>query len=214
MPHGVWSAPTLTRSSHQSWSDGCTTIASECGKYTQADPFGIPTYAYAISDPLSLADPFGLYAIDKSGVKAIPMLNIAASCPGLGSACTNGLFAWLSCECSCSENGYVPNPTLHIKGTLYYYPGNPAQLKATPTDPAVVSPATSILHEWDWHMNLAIQAVDAGIKELEEKTFTSADECQSVCTQSYSPWVHSVFASYLSYTQYVETKKQKPQPPY
>jgi hypothetical protein len=38
VPHGIWSEPTLTRSSHQSWSEGCTTIASECGKYTQADP--------------------------------------------------------------------------------------------------------------------------------------------------------------------------------
>ena len=185
------------------------------GRYTQADPVGVPTYVYSNANPVGVFDPLGLYAIDKSGVKQIPNSNIAATCFSLGSACTTNVFAWLSCKCSCTSGGYAAEPTLHIKGNLYYYPGNPKSLKSKPTDSSVVDPASSIAHEWKWHLNLAVQAVDSGIKELEQKTFSSYDECQVACTKSYSPWVTSTFSSYLSYTQYVEEKKkQQPQPPY
>ena len=135
-------------------------------------------------------------------------------CPGLGSACTLGVLAWLSCKCICDSGGYVAQPTLHIRGTLYYYTGNPKNLKTKPVDKSVVDPASSIAHEWNWHINLAIAAVDPVIKELEQKVFTTEAECQGACTQSYSPWVTSEFASYLKYTQYAENKKQKPLPPF
>lgn len=41
VPNAIWSQPSLTRSSHQGWSAASTTLASECGKYTQADPVGV-----------------------------------------------------------------------------------------------------------------------------------------------------------------------------
>lgn len=181
------------------------------GRYTQVDRVGSPIYAYADGNPVRAIDPLKLYAIDRSGVKQIPMSNIAATCPGLGSACTLGVFAWLSCKCVCDSGGYAATPTLHIKGTMYYYPGNPKTLnKAKPIDKTVVDPASSIAHEWNWHINLAIAAVDPVIKELEQKAFATESECQGACTQSYGPWVNSAFASYLGIRKMQKIKRPSP----
>lgn len=50
-----------------------TTHASECGKYTQADPVGffggLNWYAYADGDPVNNADPFGLSSRKKKCIK-------------------------------------------------------------------------------------------------------------------------------------------------
>jgi hypothetical protein len=77
----------------------------------------------------------------------------------------------------------------------------------------VLDPASSIAHEWLWHIDLAIAAVDSIIRDLEAKRFASEVECKNVCA-SYDTWVMYEFSGYLSYTQYAETKKQKPQPPF
>ena len=72
MPHGIWSQPSLTRSSHQGWSAASTTLASECGKYTQGDRYLQPSYrepnqyGYARENPVRIIDSLGLFAIDSS----------------------------------------------------------------------------------------------------------------------------------------------------
>ncbi len=64
VPNGIWSELALTRSSHQSWSEGSTTLASECGKYNQSDPLGLAAdlnlYSYGAENPLRNTDPLGL----------------------------------------------------------------------------------------------------------------------------------------------------------
>src|SRR5205814_1785590 len=62
------------------------------GRYTQPDPL-VPNYdgslyAYANGTPLTAVDPLGLYKINQRGIHQIPLTNIRAACPGLGSACT------------------------------------------------------------------------------------------------------------------------------
>jgi hypothetical protein len=60
--------------------------------------------------------------------------------------------------------------------------------------------------------NVIKEAVDSSIKELEQKFFDTKDECDPTCG-SYPVLVAYTFASYVSYTQYVEQiKKQKATP--
>jgi len=173
---------------------------------------GQPTYIYADGDPTGSADPLGLYAV-KNGIVEVATTNIGIICGSLGSACTQGVYALLTCNCTCNGDSYVADATLRINGTLYYYLGNPKFLKTKPVDPAVIDPKTSIEHEWSWHLSLAIANVDPIIKELEAKSFQTKEDCQQTCG-SYREWVALEFSSYLKYTQYVEDKKQKPLPPY
>lgn len=69
VPHGIWSQPSLTRSSHQGWSAASTTLASECGKYTQPDPLGLHgglnIYGYTKGNPIIDFDPLGLCCTNK-----------------------------------------------------------------------------------------------------------------------------------------------------
>jgi RHS repeat-associated protein len=186
------------------------------GRYTQDDPLlqaAVTEYGYAAQDPVGTIDPLGLYAIDKQ-VTLVPTPNIGAVCKGgLGSACTLDVSSAVSCKCSCNGTKWEPNPTLVIYGKLYYYTGNPKTLKTKPFDTSVVDPASSVAHEFKYHIDLGIAAVDPLMKNLENMTFDTSLDCKNTCI-SYSIFVNYVFNSYVSYTQYVENKKQKPQPPY
>jgi RHS repeat-associated protein len=182
------------------------------GRYTSPDPIGLSAgtnlFAYAYGIPTGVADPRGLYAINKSRIREVPMTNIRAACAGLGSACTLGSGATLECHCDC--NGKL-SVDLLIFGTLYYFPGNPKALGASrPFDTSVVDAASSIAHEWAWHLDLGIRRVDPIIRELESKSpFGSKEACERTCGD-YAVWVNDQFASVVSATQTLERNKHDP----
>jgi len=182
------------------------------GRYTQADPIGLPgglnQFAYAYASPVTVADNLGLYGVDKSRVREVPLANIRAQCPGLGSACTTGFFTELKCECDCK--GGLLSTELIIHGTLHYYPGNPKALGGShPFDTSVVDAQTSIRHEWEWHLSLGIHSVDALIRQFESKSFSSQEDCERTC-KDYGVAVNEKFMSVVRTTQELERRKQDP----
>jgi hypothetical protein len=118
--------------------------------------------------------------------------------------------AWLACPCKCADGGYAPDPTLYISGRLYVYNGPYASLAGQPFDGSVISEATAIAHEWEWHINIGIARVDSIIKELERRgPFTSQNECQETC-RSFSDWVNYQFASVVGASQTLERDRRDP----
>jgi hypothetical protein len=181
------------------------------GRYTQSDQAASAhPYSYVGSNPIGAIDPLGLFKVDKSGVKNIPSPQIMSICPGLGSACTF-LKAYLKCDCECDgQGGYHANATLVLEGNLYYFPGNPKMLKTKPFDKTVVDPASSIAHEWNFHIHYAIDAVTPAIKQLESQNFASKEDCGIACTWTSLGFVESDFLFALKYTQAAEQKGYKP----
>ena len=181
------------------------------GRYTQADPIGLTVglnlFAYGNGSPVTVGDRLGLYVVDRQ-VQSRPSANIRAQCPGLGSACTLGFYALLKCECDCQ--GRLNRTVLEIHGTLYYYTGNPRMLGgARPFDSSVADPASAINHEWSWHLDLGIAAVDPFIRELEQKSFASRAECDGACGV-YGSFVSERFGQRVRDTQLLERQRIDP----
>jgi len=159
------------------------------GRYTQSDPLPrtLSRYSYGDGNPLSVIDPLGLYGVELQ-MREVPMTNIRAACPGLGSACTIGAIATLRCQCDCEGKLDV---TLILRGTIYYYPGNPRTLRnVRPFDTTVTGPDTGVWHEWNWHLAAGIRRVHPIIRELEARSpFGSKENCGRTCGD-YAVWVN------------------------
>ena len=181
------------------------------GRYTQADPFTLaPTFAYALANPVGLADPLGLYVVDDQ-IKQVTTGSLSSVCPpDSGGACTVGVFANLSCTCSAScGGGFQAEATLHLKGTMYVFGGPFRSLKQKPFDKTVVDRATAIAHEYNWHINLAIKSVEPEIQALEARTYGSKEECEISCADTGVD-VTQRFITNISRSQAIERARRDP----
>jgi RHS repeat-associated protein len=179
------------------------------GRYTQADPLGagdLNVVAYAAGNPLRYADPLGLFNVDNR-MKKIATMTPEAIC-GSPFACSL-VAATVYCNCHCDASiGYVvADATLMINGSLYYFNGPFGSIKKKTVDPTVKDAATAIAHEYNYHINPAIDAVAPLLKALESKGFNSEGQCQAECS-NVAKAVNAAFGSMLKQTQDAENSKK------
>ncbi len=173
------------------------------GRYTQPDPIGLRTprnvYSYASGNPLTHMDPLGLWTI-RNSIVVKPVPSIDGVCPpNSGGACT---YAGVGVGCDCE--GCPPliqaNPTLYLGGTLYVFGGPFSTLRNRPKDPSVHDKPSAIAHEYNFHINHAVDAVRPYMDALDAETFQSTEQCQAACSET-AKLVITTFGSTLRATQ-------------
>jgi hypothetical protein len=157
------------------------------------------------------SDPLGLYKTDDQTLKhPIASLNIKALCKTTPVACTVGLIAAISFECTgCQGYWHATNVILHILGQIYAYNGNPQTLGVKMVDKSVNSFAAAVKHEHAWHIDIAAAAVSSIISQFEGKQFSSEMECQDAGSWTNGE-VQSKFKSVSQQTQKLENQGGDP----
>lgn len=186
-----------------------TTLVSECGKYTQADPIGagdLNVVAYAAGNPLRYTDPLGLFNVDNR-IKKIATTSPGAICGSPFACSLVAATVYCNCHCDASIGHVVADATLLINGSLYYFNGPFGSIKKKTVDPTVKNAATAVAHEYNYHINPAIDAVAPLLKALESKGFNSESECQAECS-SVAKAVNAAFSSMLKQTQDAENSNK------
>ncbi|HET9210780.1 MAG TPA: RHS repeat-associated core domain-containing protein, partial [Thermoanaerobaculia bacterium] len=181
----------------------------EWGRYTQADPIGLGdlnVFGYAANNPLGYSDPEGLFNINNI-IKQLPTSDPGASC-GSPFACSL-VTATAYCDCHCDDavGAIVADATLLLTGRIYYFNGPFGKIHKTTVDPTVKDKATAIAHEYNYHINVAIDAVTPLLKNLEAMRFNSVEECRGKCSE-VAKEVNSLFAATLHKTQADENAKK------
>jgi RHS repeat-associated protein len=155
------------------------------GRFTSQDPLsdasGVSAYAYAANAPAQRTDPLGLFSV-VDRITKLKSLNIDASCGVIsGGACTRGGRAQLNCDCKGCGDSWHADTTLTISGTLYYYSGPFRQLNRRPVDTTVVDAASAIAHEYNAHINRAVEAVRPLAESYEAMPFRDEQLCSEMC---------------------------------
>jgi RHS repeat-associated protein len=188
---------------------------SGIGRWISQDPAGFVDgtnlYAYVNNDPVDYLDPLGLFKI-VDNIKKIPTLGIYNVCPPTsGGACVVDPFGYYVCTCTDTDcttpESKVKLSELRLQGTLYVYSGPFPLLPKKPKDKSVKDKASAIAHEYDVHINPAIEAVRPIIEAFESKTFPSKASCQSECSATRGKVV-KVFGETLAKTQQQENNSK------
>jgi len=89
---------------------------------------------------------------------------------------------------------------------MYVYSGPFPYKGRQPQDKSVHDAASAIAHEYNVHINPAINAVTPLINGLEARTFKSQSECSTTCDQT-SKAVNALFSRTLTETQEKENNQ-------
>ena len=165
---------------------------SSWGRYIHSDPIGLEggmnLYTYASSNPITSADPLGLYRLRIRG-SAFPIsLNeldrLCHDSRGnvTGGACTTSFAATATCPCSCSGSTWEMDLTVYISFTSYYFGGPWRQLTQTRQPHRSVTDAnTALLHEMDYHLLPAERLLRHVLEPYEQISYGSEQECNTAC---------------------------------
>ena len=179
------------------------------GRYTQADPIGagdLNIIVYAAGNPLRHVDPFGLFNVDNR-IKKIATMTPGAACGSPFACSLVAATVYCNCHCDAFIGRVVAAATLMINGTIYYFNGPFWSINKKTIDPTVKDAATAIAHEYNYHINPAINGIAPLLKALESKGFNSEGECRLECS-NVAKTVNAAFASMLKQTQDAENSKK------
>lgn len=186
------------------------TQADPVGLYTQADPIGVGdqnlfSYTSVNANPLIATDPLGLYIVKDKLVKK-PTPNPMAFC-GSPFACSKvSAVVICSCECDALAGHVFPNVELWLMGEMAYHNGPFGAINQTPVDLSVTNKATAIAHEYSYHIDKAVAAVDSLLKGLESTGFNTPEACVAACNAT-SVKVNALFLKTLKETQAAENSQ-------
>jgi hypothetical protein len=159
-------------------------------------------YAYADEDPIRWNDPYGLFKTS-TVIDFKPVIDPSSIC-GSPFACSL-VGAAVACDCRCTSSGYFADAILIVGGTVYYYNGPFASIKKKPKDPKVKNAQSAITHEFEWHIDLAIDQVAGIVTGLENTPHESLGACRKDCA-AVSLQVKAAFAAALRDTQANENR--------
>jgi RHS repeat-associated protein len=181
---------------------------SSWGRYTQVDPAYRITgqaYAYASDAPLRESDPLGLWGVRHSE-KVRPTIQTNTLC-GSPIACSR---VSVRVECKCSSPNYdcdptFPEPTLVLEGNIFVNPAFRGKAVAT-VDPNVRDFRSAVNHEYNFHIDKALDAVSDLMDTLERSEYSSPDSCRRGCA-AMNPFIYDRFNQVLHETQQFEVRQ-------